>query len=311
MSQLLSKSLMLNVLILILLITSCGLYAQGAGSLKTIEIGNDQRKYRLFIPSTYSADNAFPLILNFHGTNSHPDPQVELSEFETLAETEHFIVVSPLALFKRKIDGPITWNVNLKKGPDDVVFIRQLITKLKQQLSIDETQIFATGFSGGARMSSRLACDLSLTIAAIAPVAGIRYPDDCRPSRGVPTITFHGEKDMVNHYTLRSDSPVYWKMGVADAIAAWVKNNQCQSITQSQYSQSVESIQYKNCKNNADIDFYRSTEAGHTWPGSPMAEKLSGYGLGKTEQDLPASRLIWEFFKLHPLPKELTKESQP
>ena len=232
-----------------------------------------------------------------------------LSEFEKLAEIENFIVVSPLALFKRKIDGPITWNVNLKKGPDDVLFIRQLITTLKLQLSIEETQIFATGFSGGARMSSRLACDLSATIAAIGPVAGIRYPQDCKPYRGVPTITFHGENDMVNHYTLRSDSPVYWQMGVEDALAGWVKNNQCQSMNQTQHSLSVEFVQYKNCKNNADIDFYRSTEAGHTWPGSPMAEKLSGYGLGKTEQDLPASRLIWEFFKLHPFPKELTKES--
>jgi polyhydroxybutyrate depolymerase len=303
MSQLLSKSLVLSTLVLIFLTTSCGLYAQGSSSLKTIKIANDQRNYRLFIPSTYSADTAYPLILNFHGTNGHPDTQVELSEFETLAEIERFIVVSPLALFKRKTDGPITWNVNLKKGPDDVLFIRQLIETLKQQLSIDATQIFATGFSGGARMSSRLACDLSLTIAAIGPVAGIRYPKDCKPSRGVPTITFHGEKDSVNHYALRSDSPVYWQMGVEDALAGWVNNNQCQSITQTQHSPSVEFIQYRNCKSNADIDFYRSTEAGHTWPGSPMAEKLSEYGLGKTEENLPASHLIWQFFKRHPLPK--------
>ncbi len=294
---------MINVVGLILLTISGGLFAQGASSLKTIKIADDQRKYRLFLPAAYSANNAYPLVINFHGTNGHPDKQAELSEFEKLAEIENFIVVSPLALFKRETDGPITWNVNLKKGPDDVLFIRQLITSLKQQFSIEETRIFATGFSGGARMSSRLACDLSSIIAAIGPVAGIRYPKDCKPSRGVATITFHGKKDRVNHYYLRSDSPIYWNMGVEDAVSAWVENNQCQSTIQAHYSPSVEIIQYKNCARNADIDFYRSTEAGHTWPGSPKAEKLSEYGLGKTDVDLPGSYLIWQFFKQHPLPK--------
>lgn len=39
---------------------------------------------------------------------------------------------------------------------------------------VDDDRVFATGYSGGGRMSSALACELSDTIAAIAPVAGLR-----------------------------------------------------------------------------------------------------------------------------------------
>ena len=74
-------------------------------------------------------------------------------------------------------------------------------------------------------MSSRLACELSESIAASGPVAGVRYPEDCNPTRPVPVITFHGKNDTVNHYSHQVDSPDYWRMGVEDAIGGWVKKN--------------------------------------------------------------------------------------
>jgi hypothetical protein len=58
-----------------------------------------------------------------------------------------------------------------------------------------ENRIYAIGFSSGARMSSRLACDLSDRMAAIGPVGGLRYPEDCAPTRPVPVIAFHGKRD--------------------------------------------------------------------------------------------------------------------
>lgn len=70
-------------------------------------------------------------------------------------------------------------------------FSRELIDHISAHLSVDMSRIYATGMSGGGRMSSRLACDLSDVIAAIRPVAGIRYPEDCNPTRPVPVITFH------------------------------------------------------------------------------------------------------------------------
>ena len=60
-------------------------------------------------------------------------------------------------------------------------------------------RVYATGFSGGARMSSLLACRLNARIAAIAPMAGLAL---ARPVRGasLPVLTFHGLADPQNTY---------------------------------------------------------------------------------------------------------------
>jgi polyhydroxybutyrate depolymerase len=53
-------------------------------------------------------------------------------------------------------------------------------------------------------------------------------------------------------------------------------------------------VTYQDCK-AATVQYI--TDAGHTWPGSPVKE-----GDKTTPSDLPASQLIWEFFKANPKP---------
>ena len=151
-------------------------------------------------------------------------------------------------------------------------------------------------------MSSRLACDLSKLIAAIGPVAGVRYPEDCNPSRPVPVITFHGKDDPVNHFEHQSESPGYWRMGVEDAIGGWVRNNNCAGLpTDEPVSATVSRVSYRGCERGADVVFYRSEDAGHTWPGSPLAKMLEEIGMGITNNDIAATIMIWEFFESHPM----------
>ena len=56
----------------------------------------------------------------------------------------------------------------------------------EQRYCIDEHRVYATGFSGGARMSSQLACDASSIFAAVAPVSGLRTPSPCPTHAAVP-----------------------------------------------------------------------------------------------------------------------------
>jgi polyhydroxybutyrate depolymerase len=270
--------------------------------LPSIIVDGVQRDWRIYVPTTYAKENLIPLVLDFHGTSGTPKNQASLSEFEKLAELKRFIVVTPAAKYIPE-GGRVTWNVDKHTGVvDDVAFIHQLIEHLKLTYSIDPKRVYATGFSGGARMSSRLGCDLSQTIAAIGPVAGVRYPEDCQPTRPVPLITFHGKKDNVNHYEHQQNSPSYWRMGVEDALAGWIKHNQCQQpATEQVMTAEVTKLSYLKCQLQADIVFYRSEDAGHTWPGSPRAEVMAEYGLGKTDADISATELIWQFFESHPL----------
>lgn len=262
-----------------------------------------KRQWRIFIPPSYQEGTPTPLVLDFHGTGSTAHGEAKLSEFGTLAADEAFIVVWPEAKYRRKKDGQVTWNVDLHQDTiNDVKFVRELIATISEQYSVDPKRIYATGMSGGGRMSSRLACDLSDVVAAIGPVAGIQYPENCSPGRPVPIIAFHGKADNINHYIHQADSPDYWHMGVEKAIAEWVKNNQCFDSPLAQtVSETVTRVSYQACAGGGDIVFYRSENAGHTWPGSPRAVFFEEIGLGKTNTEVPATKLIWEFFKKHSL----------
>lgn len=279
------------------------LAAQENADLNDIIVKGKIRQYRLFVPTSYQKNKPTPLVLNFHGTGGTPAEQVDISDVETLAEVEGFISVSPRALYQRAIDGPNTWNVDKDaQGVDDVYFVKKMIAQLENKYNIDKARIYAMGFSGGARMSSRLGCDLSEQIASIGPVAGIRFPEDCTPSRAVPVITFHGKKDTVNHYTVNKNSPPYWRMGVETAVRGWLNNNHCnQEANRREVDVQVTRLSYAGCLDNSDVVFYQSAIAGHTWPGSKIADKLASYGLGETDKNIPATKLILAFFDAHPL----------
>lgn len=86
----------------------------------------------------------------------------------------HGFVVVALAGYQNR------WNVSLAPTePDDIAPTQQAISWANSNLCIDAQRLYATGFSGGARLSSRLACALPGTFAAIAPIAGVRNDPPC------------------------------------------------------------------------------------------------------------------------------------
>ncbi len=269
-------------------------------SVQTVMVNDQSRQYLLYIPLGYDETSSVPLIFDFHGSGSTPERQIEYSDFVTLAEKKGFILAAPKGLYDN--NGKASWNTTLDPNSvDDIGLIKKIIKKLARELAIDGKKIYAAGMSGGARMSSRTACELSEIFAAIAPVAGIQFPDDCAPSRAMPVISFHGEEDLVNHYVHSKWSRPYWKKGVEDSVAGWVKRNNCNRSPQTEkISDMVTKLTWKDCKDGVEVVFYQIEDGGHTWPGSPIL--LTTPWSGNTSKDIIASELIWEFFEKHPLP---------
>lgn len=289
-------------LILACLGSAAGWAQEQVEQLESAVFGGVERSWRIFVPQTYAAGTPIPLVLDFHGSGSSPERQAQISEFESLAAEQGFIVVTPKGAPVPSNRGRPSWNVDLLEGdPDDVVFIRGLIGLLSEQYSIDSSRIYAAGMSGGGRMSSRVACDLADLVAAVGPVAGIRYPEICNPVRPMPIVTFHGKADQVNHYERQENSPSYWLLGVEDSLAGWVETNACEiTPDEIQVSETVTRVSYSGCRAEADIVFYRSEDAGHTWPGSAVHNSL---GRAVTNMEIPATEIVWEFFKDHPMPR--------
>src|SRR5688500_6920485 len=120
--------------------------------------GQRQRSYRLFVPAQYDGRTPLPLVLNLHGSGGNAAGQARTSGFEDVATSEGFAVASLQA------DGG-RWNVPVNETlPDDVAYVSDVIDHVAARLCIDLARVYATGFSGGGRMSSRLGCRLSTRI---------------------------------------------------------------------------------------------------------------------------------------------------
>ncbi|MDT8397055.1 MAG: PHB depolymerase family esterase [Pseudomonadales bacterium] len=281
-----------------LLLLAFNSQAQSGFSEHRLESAGQTRTYRVYLPESHQRE-AVPLVFSFHGSGGVPQNQVDTSHFDILAERHGFVAVFPAGAFTNTVTAR-SWNANREAGVDDVQLVRDIIEDVAGYVNIDRSRIYVSGMSGGGRISSRLACELSDILAAAAPVAGLQYPDGCLLKRPVPIITFHGMADAVNQYLVSEKSRPYWRMGVETALDKWRQANGCSLInTADRLSQHVMFYSWTDCDDGADIHFYQIDNGGHTWPGSDIDDTVPALGVGN--QDIDASELIWAFFSKHRL----------
>jgi polyhydroxybutyrate depolymerase len=259
---------------------ACAIAHAGGVVNQQLTSGGVAREYRLFVPDSYDGETRLPLMFNLHGTGGNAAGQAQDSGMELLAQQEGFIVIGLQGVQN-------SWNVLMTdpNGVDDVQYTSDVLDDVLQKVCVDERRVFATGFSGGARMSSRLGCNLSERIAAIAPVSGIRWTAPCN-GRAVPVVTFHGLADPQNTYAgmARADE---WVESVEDALAGWANHNGCdQGRNETAEVNGVSVYSYGNCADGADVVLHRIAGLGHTW----------------AKNEIDATREMWTFFQAHAMP---------
>lgn len=264
-----------------------------------IEIDDQKRAYRLYLPSTYTSDKPIPLVFNLHGLTSDPGQQQLLTQMNEVAEENGFIVCYPKGKGR-------SWNVNFPfphSKEDDVQFISELIDHLKSLYNIDLCRVYACGFSNGGYMSHKLACELSDRIVAIASVSGSIVPGEeekCTQSRAVPVLQIHGKADPIVPYRGNFNG-----LPVEDLVDFWVEKNGCSTnstktkVPNKSKLDLSKAVRYDflDCKDNSAVSFYKVKNGGHTWPGTKLI-------LGVTNRDFEASAEIWNFFKQYSFSKE-------
>jgi polyhydroxybutyrate depolymerase len=206
------------------------------------------------------------------------------------ADAFKFILVVP-----KGID--LNWAVNSEGH--DVPFVADMIDAVRADYCIHPKRVFATGFSKGAGMAHRLACELADRIAAIGPVAGGNnwyfHGDVCEPSRPVSIIQFNGTEDVMAG-------------GVWDPafFAAWASLYGCSGETEVVYEKGeVTCFEYQDCPKETTLKHCVHYGGGHNWPGgTDLCEFYDGdpfwcWLVGETTDDIDASREIWRFFAEH------------
>lgn len=289
-------------LIIILVVIIAAAYMISNRTNGSIVSSGVQRRYLYYIPDSYDPKHPTPLMLSIHGFSSWPRNQMDITQWNALADQYGFIVVYPSGTgFPKRWRLP-TNSGSLPESYDDVKFLSELIDKMQREYNIDSQRIFVNGLSNGGGMSVVLGCELSGRVAAVGGVAGAYSSplEACRPNRPVPMIAFHGTADPIVPY---NGGPFQTFHVPLPDVAEWMKQraelNGCAPTPRVILDQeTVSGIEYFQCDENAPVIFYTIYGGGHTWPGGePLPEWLAGY----TSNAISASKLMWEFFENHPL----------
>ena len=295
-----------------------GAAALTAGDEKvTLSSAGADRWYWRHIPPSYVASKPIPVVLDFHGYSEGADIQRMMSSLESFGDQHDFVTITPQGV------GPVKrWDTKL--GSNGMKFVGDLLDDVERTVCVDQSRVFATGLSNGAFMSSAIACAYADRVAAVAPVAGISDIAGCAPKRPVPVIAFHGTADGYVAYdgglggrvaslpapdgSGRTIGEVRGALRPAKGpsipakTAAWAKRNGCAAqAKQTTVTADVTLLRYS-CPKRADVELYRVTGGGHTWPGSKFSQQIESI-VGPTTMSISADELMWKFFQAHPLPR--------
>jgi polyhydroxybutyrate depolymerase len=274
----------------------------GSGSApvrnETLTIVDQGRARTVVVHAPAHGPGLVPLVFSLHGSGGTAAGQRTYTNMDQSADAHGFIAAYPEGAIP--VGAGFGWNVTgqvLTTGElpppgsaDDNAFFIHVIAVLSERYPVDPRRVYASGFSGGARMTSQIGCELSTLVAAVAPFSGLRFPTPCSATRAVPVVTFHGTADTTNPYN--GNGPAYWTYSVPSAVQQWGAHNSCGTTpTVSAVSSSVELTSYTGCADAATVNLYTIAGMGHEVPGVPGGNPA-----------LAGIETMWTFFAAHPLP---------
>ncbi|MEI7423921.1 MAG: PHB depolymerase family esterase [Prolixibacteraceae bacterium] len=277
---------------------------------KTINLTVDgyARSFILYLPTGYNNAGKMPMIFAIHGGSGTPEGMINIANFKPIADRDKVVLVYPAGIQKNWNDGrPTTPN---QLGINDVNFFSQLCDYMITNYSVDGARIYATGISNGGFMTSRLGCELSNRIAAIAvdaaTIEATTITPGCNPGRPVPAIYIHGTADPLVPFSGGEMTAGGTAGGTVlshfQAVDKWVKINGCNPIPTvndlpdiANDGTTIKQRVYASGTNGSEVVSYVVLNGGHTWPQG--YQYLSELIIGKTSQDMNASEVIWTFFK--------------
>ncbi|MCZ7586660.1 MAG: prolyl oligopeptidase family serine peptidase [Deltaproteobacteria bacterium] len=166
---------------------------------RTLDHGGRARTYYLRVPPTVTSGVPLPVVFMFHGAAINAKWFKDVVELEDLADREGFVAVFPDGT--GNVPFLHTWNAGnccryaSENNVDDVGFTLALLEQLAALLRVDRNRVYAAGWSNGAMLAYRLACEHAEVFAAVGGVAGATGGSTCAPSRPMPVVHIHGTHD--------------------------------------------------------------------------------------------------------------------
>lgn len=267
-----------------------------------IDINGKKRKYIEYIASDMKDVKDYTnkdLMIVLHGEKSTAERMKSQTIFADLAKSNNLVLAFLESEDYLWSDGRIGY-----ESDKDVLFVKAIVDKYSK---LGVKKIMVSGFSSGAILTLRLACENIPNLNYFGAVAG-SLPENinCKSSINKNILLMNGTDDnfvlweggvIANNEKVAGNGKL---LPVEDSVNLFVKNNNCvSSKTQTidinfNDRSSVDKYFYK-CK-KGNVLFYKIEGGGHTMPGGRTRATLSNM-IGNTNRDISAERELIDFLK--------------
>jgi polyhydroxybutyrate depolymerase len=170
------------------------------------DIAFEDRPVVIYLPAHYKkGKDRIPLVLHLHGAlpfDNAPDLELQASGYPDLPGKYRVMVAAPRAAFNEPL-GLYVWDSFYSLvgcyplNVDDVGFLNRLLDKLIAEYPVDPQRVYIYGYSAGAAMAHRMACENAEQFAGIVAGAGNTFGDAelCQPSVPISVLQFHSISD--------------------------------------------------------------------------------------------------------------------
>jgi len=241
----------------------------------SVSWGGIERRWVLVAPA--GGTGPVDLLVALHGVGND-GTQMRGLGFESLAIPDGVAVAFPDAAYGAWNDGRPGADVLSPdgRGADDIGFLRTVIFRSGMSMQRSVRSVGVVGFSNGAMMAARAACEMSDVVSVVAIVAGSApegFQGGCRPqspvsvavvaSKGDPVVPFDGGQ--VASFLGRSRGRV---SGVDATVAFWRQVDACRANATTPTAPAVPPVgasESDRCDGTRRVARYATEDAVHEW----------------------------------------------
>ena len=253
----------------------------------SLEAGGLKRSYEVIAPVKAPPSSA-PVIVMLSGIYSSVAQEASRDYLTPYANYNMAEVVYPVAY-------DTSWNaitccgVAAAKNVNDVAFLKALVAKVDPGHA---RQIYLVGYSNGARMAFRMACDEPSLFDGYASVKGGPTPG-CVMRKPVNMIQLAAESDPEVPYTPAPNGKPSSQTPMTTVVSDLRTVDKCTATTTKAHSGNMTLTTWTTCAGGNRIAFAVWSSGVHSFPRPPASVPA-------------ASQVIWAFFTksaIAPLPK--------
>ncbi len=218
--------------------------------------------YRLFIPSGYSKDKHYPVILMLHSAGDRgTDNNLQLTQTRMATCWADSVAQLKNPCFVVAPQCPLTggWSSGNPTSPirPELAVANDILDSLAREFPIDTNRFYVTGFSMGGNGTWEIIMRFPVRFAAAVPMAGGTNPALAYLCAEIPIWDFHGTVDAL--------VPVQYSRVMMDSLRALgrtVVYTHCHNLDCSGLPDSAIAMEVRS---HADLIFTEIPNTGHTY----------------------------------------------